>query len=119
MTLAAYDFAVFDASGDQLVPSSGVKIKIVTLQNHVTQKAVAWSIEDSGTSRSCQLTNGDTDARFGAGVVMAEHDSYVGAGITPMGGSTSYILDDTLTLVQSKTFDAGKCALAFYQIVEE
>ena len=101
------------------MPSTGVKIKIVTLQNHVTQKAVAWSIEDSGTSRSCQLTNGDTDARFGCGIVMTEHDSYVGSGITPMGGSTSYILDSTLTLVQSKNFDSGKCAIAWYQVVEE
>ena len=119
MTIAAIDFAVFDASGDELVPSSDVKIKILVLQNHVTQKAVAWSIEDSGTSRSCQLTNGDSDARLGTGTIMAEHDSWVGSGITPCGGSNQYVLDDTLTLTQSKTFDAGKCAIAWYQVVEE
>jgi len=96
-----------------------VKIKLICLQNHLEQKGVGWSIEDSGTSRSCLLTSEDSDSRHGLGTVCSEHDSFVGGGITPCAGGASYVLDSTLTLVQNKTYDAGKCGLIWYQVIEE
>ena len=106
-----------DSSSDVLTPGAGVQLKVFTLSSHIDQKQVAWSISD-GTD-SVKMTNSDTDTRNGAGVIMAEHDGWIGGKALGGFGMSVYILDENLSISQSKNMSAGNSAIICYQVIKE
>jgi hypothetical protein len=117
MAVLDYSYMMMDSSSDVLAPGAGVQIKVFTLSNHIEQKSVGWSLSD-GTD-SVKLTNSSTDVRLGAGVIMAEHDGWVGGKALGGFGMPVYILDENLSLSQSKDMATGNAAIVCYQVIKE
>jgi len=117
MAVLDYSYMMTDSSSDILTPAAGVQIKVFTLSNHIEQTSVGWSLSD-GTD-SVKLTNSSTDVRLGAGVIAAEVDGWIGG--KALGGFMMpiYILDENLSLSQSKTMDTGNSAIVCYQVIKE
>jgi hypothetical protein len=117
MAVLDYSYMMTDASADVLTPAVGTMIRVFTLSSHIDQKSVGWNISDGVDS--VKLTNSSTDTRLGAGVIMAEHDGWVGGKALGGFGMPVYILDENLSLNQSKDMDTGNAAIVCYQVIKE
>ena len=116
MAIGDYGVLVTDASGDTLQPSSGVVLRVFTLISHIDETGVSWNISD-GTDE-VKMTNSSGSTRLGAGIIMSEIDGWIGSKALGGFGMPQLILDENLTLNQSKSFSSGNCAMAMYQVVD-
>ena len=116
MAIGDYGILVTDASGDTLQPSSGVVIRVFTLISHIDETGVSWTISD-GTDE-VKMTNSSGSTRLGAGIIMSEIDGWIGSKALGGFGMPQLILNENLTLNQSKSFSGNQCAMAMYQVVD-